>query len=219
MDRAVCLAVWGVPVLLICVGSWYFWTLRWSQRRAREILGWIRLAFHQHDGRVEWKGLFRFQTRIEPTSGVFQNGLLVVQLLPSYMTVSWLWSPVRRREETLTFQADLDVPPSFELEVHNHRWCGNVRRRFAREARHWTAVKTGPVVMTTRLDWQPEIASMWNALLACRECNCSRVAFRRFPPHFSVTAPLETIAPYSKTHAEVFAVFRELAGSSWTMHF
>ena len=217
---AVWLIVGGLGAVLF-VTAWYIWSVCRNRRRATEVLQWIRLAFQGHGetGSVEWMSSSCFQVHMVLFPGVFHNGLLVVQLLPRQTPVSWLLNRARHRAETLTFQADLDVAPGFNLEVHNHRWYGRTRRRFPGKSSNWTLEQAGPFVMTTRNDWQREVTTMMNALVASRECDCSSVSFRRSSPHFAVTTPLETISPDSETQAEVFNVFRELAGGASTTRF
>jgi hypothetical protein len=79
--------------------------------------------------------------------------------------------------------------------------------------------QSGPFVLTTRNEWQREITTMMNALVASRECDCSSVSFRRSSPHFSVTVPLNTIAPESQAQCEIFDVLRELAAGASTARF
>jgi hypothetical protein len=126
----------------------------------------------------------------------------------------------RKRPETLTFEADLDYAPSFSLEVHNHRWFGRTRRRLPSNKQNWMTESIGPVVLTTRNDWQREITTMMNTLVASHDCDCLTVSIRRSSPHFSATVPLEAIQPGSQAQGELFDIFRELAqGASSTPRF
>jgi hypothetical protein len=143
---------------------------------------------------------------------------LTVQLFPRQWPLSWLLRRARREKETITFQADLDSAPCFDLEVHNHRWYGPKRPRSGK-LRLWKMQPAKPFVLTTRNEWQREVTTMMNALVASRECDCSSVCIRRSSPHFSVTVPLETLAPEARSQAAIFDVLRELAIGASTARF
>jgi hypothetical protein len=218
MLRAVTLDVIAGVVLVV---AWYFGFRRCNRRKATDILSWVELAFHGH-GRVasvHWLTASSFCVRLRLSPAIFRRASLVIRLLPREMPLRWLLGRVRGQQETLTFQADLDSPPSFDLEVHNHRWYGRTRRKSPQKSQDWTLQPVGPFVLTTRNDWQREITTMMGALVASRECDCSLVSFRRCSPHFSVTVPLATIAPNSQTQIEIFDVLRELAAGASTARF
>lgn len=203
------------------VACWYFWFVRFNRQKGAQIIGWIERAFdgHGHNAGVRWITASRFQVRLRLSTSSFRQPSVTVQLFPREMPLNWLIARVRRRQETLTFEADLDGPPSFNLEVHNHRWCGRTRRKFPRSSERWMLERTGPFVITTRTDWQREITNMLNALVASRECDCATVSFRRTSPHFSATVPLETISPDSPSEMNIFDVMRELAAGASASRF
>jgi hypothetical protein len=193
---------------------WYFWFLRYNRRKSVQVLRWIDGAFAAHGQvvGVNWlAAASRFQVQMRLAPNLFRHPSLVVQLLPREMPLNWLLSVVRKQQETLTFEADLDCAPCFNLEVHNHRWCGRTRRKFPSNPQEWTLEHSGPFVLTTRNEWQREITNMMNALVASRECDCLTVCFRRTSPHFSVTVPLQSISPQSRAESDIFDVLRELA--------
>ncbi len=203
------------------VVAWYFWFLRYNRRKAVEVLQWVERAFrgHGHVASVHWAAASRFHVQMRLSGNLFRHVSLVVQLFPREVPFAWVLSRIRRQQETLTFQADLDCGPSFNLEVHNHRWYGRTRRRFPNKNQNWVLEQAGPFVLTTRNDWQREITTMMGALVASRECDCLTVSFRRTSPHFSVTVPLESIAPESQTQSEIFDVLRELAAGASAARF
>jgi hypothetical protein len=108
---------------VVLVLAWYFGFLRYNRRKALQILNWIERAFHGHGqvAGVRWESTCRFRVQLRLSSSIFRQASLAIQLLPRELPFSWLSSRLRRQHETLTFQADLDCPPSFNLEVHNHR--------------------------------------------------------------------------------------------------
>jgi hypothetical protein len=207
----------GALIVLI----WYLCFARYNRRKAIRVLGWIERAF-DGNGQVaglEWRSASSFQLRVRLWPNLFRHTSVNVQLHPREFPLSWLIARLRGRQETLTFEADLDFAPSFNLEVHNHRWCGRTRRRFPGNSENWTKERPGPFVITTRNDWQREITNMMNALVASRECDCLTVSFSRTSPHFSATVPLESIAPEAQSETNIFNVMRELAAGASASRF
>lgn len=197
----------------VLVFLWYYGFLRYNRRKSVQVLRWIEGAFAAHGQvvGVNWLAPSRFRVQMRLAPNLFRQPALVVQLYPREMPFNWLLSRMRKQQETLTFEADLDGAPAFNLEVHNHRWCGRTRRKFPSNPQHWKLEHSGPFVLTTRNDWQREITTMMGALVASRECDCLTVCFRRASPHFSVTVPLESISPQAQTDSDIFDVLRELA--------
>ena len=200
---------------------WYLWFLHWNRSKGKEILGWIDRAFAKHGqvAAVRWEKPARFRVQLRMASAMFQNASLTIRLFPRQTLFGWLLSRTRHERETLTFQADLDSAPCFNLEVHNHRWSENKFRWTSAKVRAWSLQQAGPFVLTTRNDWQREVTAMMSALVASRECDCLSVSIRRTPPHFSATVPLATLAPNSPTHTAIFDVLRELASGASTARF
>ena len=194
------------------VGLWYLWFARANRRRAVQVIQWVRGAFRGHAQilAVHWLGPSRFQIRLRLASQLFQRSAIMVQLRPREFPLAWMASRLRRRPETLTFEADLDCAPGFNLEVHNQRWCGQTRRK-AQQGKQFALEQCGPFVLTTRNDWQREIMNMMTALVASRECDFLSVYFRRSSPHFSATVPLSALSPQAAADNEIFEVLRELA--------
>jgi hypothetical protein len=201
--------------------AWYCYFARSNRRRATEVMRWVERVFGSHGRAAEmaWESASQFRVRMELVTSMFHQASLVVQLFPRQHPLSWLVKRIRHQAETLTFQADLDSAPSFNLEVHNYRWYGRSRRRLSSEPHSWDLHQTSPFVFTTRNDWQREITSMMNALVASRECDCSCVSIRRSSPHFSATVPLEIMAPGAQSQPEIFDVLRELATGASTARF
>lgn len=205
----------------VFITCWYLWFVRYNRRKAAQIVTWIERAFEGHGNvaGVQWLAASRFQVRLRLFTNLFRQSCITVRLYPREMPISWLIALLRRRKQTLTFEAELDCPPSFNLEVNNHRWCGRTRRSLPRSAENWFLERTGPFVITTRTDWQREITNMMNALVASRECDCFTVSFRRSSPHFSATVPLNTISPEAHSETNIFDVMRELAAGASASRF
>lgn len=156
----------------------------------------------------------RFKVPLRLTSGVFRRAWIMVEFCPVEMPVHWLFSKLSHQQELITFQADLDLPPSFSLEVHNFRWFARSSRKVSPGSGQWTLEQSGPFIISTRMDWQKEITHAMTSLTE----NCNReflsIRFQRRSPHFSATMPLEAISPNSPTHSYLFDNVRELAASS-----
>lgn len=203
----------AILAALVLVTGWYVGFVRYNRRRAAEILLWIRAAFSGHAQvlGVHWASASRFHVRLRLAPGVFQHSYIVVQLIPREFVINWIASKFRQQQELATFEADLDAAPSFNLEVHNQRWCGRSRRGSRLDPNRGVIENFGPFVLTTRQDWQREITSMIDALVASRDSDFLSVSFRRKSPHLSATVALDTLSPQNTSGNNVFHVLRELA--------
>jgi hypothetical protein len=206
----------------VAVGLWYLWFRRSNHRRGLRIQRWIEAAFtgHGHIVSAQWTAASRFHLRLRLSSNLFQRACVMVQLLPRELPLHWLCARLRKKQETVTFEADLDCAPAFNLEVNNHRWCGRTHKKVAVNPGGAMMIDhCGPFVLTTRNDWQREITTMMTALVASRDCDFLAVSFRRTTPHFSATVPLESLSPEAQTEADLFDVLRELAAGASTSRF
>lgn len=203
-------------IAAVLFAVWYFSWRVWLRRRSRLILSWVQMAFRRH-GRVsdiQWLSASRFQVDLRLRTTAFRQAYLTVQLAPRELPISWLWYRLRKHQETATFAANLDVPPAFNLDVRNHRWCATEPSTVPDLTRNWQAEKLGPMVITTRKDWQHEIINMMDALAASRSYDFLKIAFRKEAPHFSATVALNAMEPDALSEINLFDVIRELATSS-----
>lgn len=209
-----------IAVAAMLVVAWYLWFRRRNRRKSIQVLERIKTAFAGHAQilGIRRTGASRFSVRLRVLSTLFQHASVLVELHPRELPLLWIWSRLRKRQETLTFEADLECPPAFNLEVHNHRWCGRTRS-FPRHQHRVALEHCGPFVLTTRNDWQREITTMMTALVASRDCDFLTVSFRRTSPHFSATVPLNSLSPESQCEAEIFDVLRELAACASASRF
>jgi hypothetical protein len=197
-------------------GVWYWLAFRHNRRKAVLALRWIEAAVagRGHVTGVRWIAGSQFKVALRLTSGVFQRAWMIVQFSPCEMPLRWLLAKMQKRQDLVTFNADLDLVPTFSLDVHNFRWFARSSRKAAPADRHWTFEQTGPFVISTRLDWQKEITSTMSSLA----CNSNReflsICFRQRSPHFSVTLPLEALSPSSPIRNYMFDSMREMASSS-----
>lgn len=205
--------VWAVAadvlIALVLVTVWYIGFLRYNRKKAQQLLRWMCAASGREGmvAYVRWASASRFHVKLQFPAEDFREAHIKVQLLPREMPLRWLLSRLRNRQEALTFEADLNCAPVFNLEVRNYRWkkrCGGIRQVDV-------VARTGPVVLTTRGDWQQDLSTMMNGLLASRDCNFERVEFRRRSPHFSATLPLNSLDLNCDGAGQLFEALRELA--------
>lgn len=214
----------AVVYLLMGVGlvlAWYSWFLHVNRKKSLEVLRWLEMALagKGHVVGIRWLAPSRFHVPLRLGGHQFQHASVVVELMPREMPMAWVVRRFRKQPETVTFQADLDVPPASSLEVHTHRWCGRTRKNFSPDPRHWTFDQSAPFVLTTRGDWQREVTAMMNSFIGTRERELLAVSFQRSSPHFSATVPLECLSPEKEEPVRVFEVLHEIAAGISPSHF
>jgi hypothetical protein len=202
-------------VAAVLVAGWYFWFRCANRRRAVQILRWIDCAFSGHAdiSRLHWRSASRFDVELRLCPSVFRRVSLGIELTPREMPLYWLLSRLKRQKETVTFEAELDHRPAVNLHVQNHRWCGRTRRIRPASWRGWQFESLGPMLISTRDDWDKDLGHMLEALLATRSCDFLHVSFRKKAPHFVAAAPLQALSPAAKNSA-MFEVLEELASSA-----
>lgn len=201
----------------ICA-AWYRMALRHNRRRALQVLHWIEaaLAGQGQASGIRWMARSRFKVPLRLHCGVFHRAWLLVDLTPCDIPLQWLLNKVRGRREVLTFQADLDLPPSFSMEVHNLHWFARSSRRAPGRRPSWSFERTGPFVISTRRAWPKEISSAMTSVAKDENREFLKVNFQPRSPHFSVTLSLESIAPGSPNRGCMFETMRDLAARSST---
>ena len=195
--------------------AWYCWFSRRNRRRGMQVLEWLERALsgQGHVIGIRWLTASRFVVPLRLAPNLFRHVSVLVRLTPREMPLQWLLSRYRKEQDTLTFHADFDPAPLFDLDVRQHRWCGRTARHFSANPERWEFEQPGPVVLTSRSRWQREVTATMNALLCCRDKDFLQLRFSRRSPHLSAIIPLENIAPGSDS-ANVFDVLRELAADS-----
>lgn len=203
-----------IALLILLWMAWTGWLRRLNHRRSQRALRWIEAAFQGHGqvAGVRWSGPSCFQVQLRLGQHLFQHASVAVHLLPRESPLAWLRAAWSKQQEVLTFTSDLELPPDFDLQVENHRWCGRTRRSMpSPTALHTT--RTTPFMITTRSEWQHQNA-MLEALVASRERDFLSVNYRRQSPHFAATLPLNCLDPEAAGVSEFFDVLRELAGGA-----
>ncbi|HYX69433.1 MAG TPA: hypothetical protein VE825_09895 [Terriglobales bacterium] len=197
--------------------AWYFFFVRYNRARAIEVLRWIEtsLAGHGHVTGIRWVAPSRFQVPIRLNTSVFRRPTMLVEITPREIPFRWLLDWLRKRPETVTFEADLDSVPGFNLMVRNHRWWGRTSRKLSPDPKSWVFDQTTPLLLTTRYGKRGHTTAMLNALFRCREKEFLKLFFRRQSPHFSATLPLEAVASANEGE-NLFAVLLEVASGAST---
>jgi hypothetical protein len=207
--------IWAFITLYLVVGIgtasiWYFWSVRSNRLRAVQILYWIEnsLSGQGHVTGIKWTSLSEFEVPVKMASKLFRRASILVKISSYKVPINWILARFQEPElETLTFQADFDLHPTFNLQLQNRRWFARSQKNLDVEAPGWHFENCVPVVLTTRLDWEKELTSAIQSVLAVDERENMQVEFRKSSPHFSATVPLEAITPESQ-----MAVF-ELLGA------
>ncbi len=202
------------------VAAWYLIFLRLNRRRGLRILRWIEQAL---DGKgliagAKWLSASRMRVQLRLFDPGFSRPSMLVQLLPRETPWQWIVSRLRRRRETLTFESDLPCAPNFDLQIQNQRWCGRSHRKL-KPKMNLSLYRVGPLVITSRPDWQRDIKTLMESTVASRDCNIMQVKFGRRTPHFSATIPLTTLEPDCNLETGVFDALKDLAAGASTSRF
>jgi hypothetical protein len=196
--------------------TWYSLSLRHKRKKAKEILRWIQssLAGRGHVVGISWTSPSRFRVPLRLTCGVFQRAWVVVELHAQQTPVQWLFNKIKGGREVLRFQADLDCPPTFSLQMQNFRWFARSSKKSSTERPGWQFERLQTVMISTKPELQREIACTMTQLSKGNGGDFLEVNFQRRSPHFSATLPLESLAPGSPARSYVLDAMRELAGTA-----
>lgn len=210
--------VFGICLVVFSIGCG---VLRWLSRRhhrrkALKVLRWIEAAMAGHGdvAGIRWLTPSHFKVPLRLTSRLFRRAWIMVEFSPCELPIHWLLRKLKNRQDLLTFHADLDLPPSFSLEVHNFHWFARSSKKVAPGSGHWTLEQSGPLIISTRMNWQKEITHAMTSLTDCCNREFTSIRFQRRSPHFSATMPLAAISPRSPTRTCIFDSVREVAANS-----
>jgi len=203
----------SVSIGALACSAWYFICVRANRRKALRVLRWmeVALAGRGHVTGIRWLSSCRFQIDVRLSRSNFRRASFLAQLTPRELPLEWLLHRRAGRRETLTFSADLDYAPAFNLEVLNQRWEGCTAKPAKMRGTGWRFHPNGPFVMTTSQDWKRELSSMMTSLLATREQDVLSVRFQRRSPHFSATLPLSALPASAASNSSLMDSLRELA--------
>ena len=209
------LFVIAVALIALCI-TWYAVSLRRKRAKAREILRWIQasLAGRGHVVGISWTAASRFRVPLRLTCGVFRRAWVLVDMRTQETPVHWLVHKINSRQEVITFQADLDAPPMFSLQMQNFRWFARSSPKTSIENAGWQFERLPSVMITTKPESQKEIAGTMTSLSRGDNGEFLEVSFQRRSPHFSATLPLESLAPGAPARTYLLDVMREMACSA-----
>ncbi len=134
------------------IGGWYLLCVRANRNRAVRILHWIESALggQGHVTGMTWITASEFEVPVRLSASVFRKSKLLVCMTPRELPLNWLIGRLSNRHpETLTFTADLDLKPSFVLQVQSMRWFARSRKDADPADGNWTFENNAPVVLTT----------------------------------------------------------------------
>ena len=213
--------MWGRAAIYVVSGAilvvvWYIFLLRSNRRQGRQVLEWIQAAIAGKGQAfaLRWLGASVFHVALRLDTSFFQHPALIVRLVPREMPLHWLKHWWRREFATITFEADLEISPRFDLQVQQHRWSGRSSKNVSPDPDSWYFEQLTPLIMTSRPCWQPDVATMMNALLSCRHREVVDLSFRRKSPHFSATIALDCISPEGRGGSNLLDTLRELAAGA-----
>jgi hypothetical protein len=194
---------------------WFLIFARYNRRKGALVLKWVEAACSTRGRVVDscWLSRSCFQAHLNFASHWFENAIVTVKLIPRPLLAQWLICLWRRQRETMTFEADLDGSPVFDLEISRHRWLTQKPKEISNPARNWTLSRPGPVVLTTRTEWAEELTPLVNTLMTSRGHNLLTVRFRPDSPNLSATIPLDALSG-EETTASFLSVLRDLAAGS-----
>jgi hypothetical protein len=203
------------------IGIWYLCLSQYNRKKGAMALSWMEAACSGKGEILEAKWLtnYTLQARLRFAGHWFENARVTLKLLPRPLPVQWILSLWRKEEETLTFEADLDCTPGFQLEVYRHRWLTQKPRQSVLPTKHrnWTVSRPGPVVLTTRTEWDNELTPVVNTLMTSRGHGLISVRFRTKSPHLAATVPLQALSD-KQTASSFLNVLRDLAAGASTSH-
>jgi hypothetical protein len=191
-------------------------SLRRKREKAREILRWIQasLAGRGHVVGISWTAASRFRVPLRLTCGVFRRAWVLVEMRTQETPAHWLIQKISNPQEVITFQADLDAPPMFSLQMQNFRWFARSSPKTAIENAGWQFERLPSVMITTTPESQKEIAGTMTSISRGDNGEFLEVSFQRSSPHFSATLPLESLAPGAPARTYLLDTMREMAGSA-----
>lgn len=207
----------SVSLGILIVAAWYWGFLRFNRRRALRVLRWLEKAVVEHGqiSAVEWISPSHFRARLRLPGCGFRQPSLDARLAPREMPIKWAVWRWRRRQETLTFEANLNGAPRQNMEIGRTRWTG-LTRRWTRNTGDWPTLSVASLLISTQPEWEPEISSRMTTVVSNREFEFLSVSFRPRAPHFSVTFSLQETLEHPSSELAIFDSLRELAEGSPT---
>jgi len=187
-----------IDAAIVTTGSclWYACFAYYNRKKAVQAMHWFETAC-SHRGRItelRWRGSSSLHARLAFAAHWFENARVTVSLKPRPLPLRWLYSLWKRERETLTFEADLDCAPGFQLQIFRHRWLTHNQTRGNVQHRGWELHHSSPVLLTTRSEWTQELTPVVNTLMTAKGHHLLSVRFREESPHLAATLPLAALS-------------------------
>ena len=108
----------------VLLGVWFFYFARYNRRKGATALHWVEAACSSKGQMLDsrWLSETLLQARFGFAAHWFDNARVTIRLRPRPIPFKWFVSIWHKQKETLTFEADLDCAPGFQLDVFRHRW-------------------------------------------------------------------------------------------------
>jgi hypothetical protein len=215
----------GRIVLIDALGAagllaiWYYCLVRYNRRKGAAALHAVEAACHGKARVTEarWLDVCQLQARLSFATHLLDNSKVTIRLFHRPMPIQWLISLWRKQRETVTFEADLDYVPGFQLEVFRHRWVTHKNAASGRNSKDWTITRPGPIVLTTKTQWTQELTPVVNTLITSRGQDLLVVRFRTESPHLVAVVGLDALSD-EQGAATFLGVMRDLAAGASTSH-
>jgi hypothetical protein len=180
-------------VLIATVAALVMYERHLLRQRIFLLLRWIdaSLLGNGHITGLNWLSACEVDVPIRLRSTLFRNARFHLRS-EQHPFFGRILRPFRKhRETTIDFLADLDAMPSFAVEMQTMRWFARSRPGLNATSAGWAFTTSPPIVLTTKLEWQREIACALQALLASDHREGVRLAFQPHSPHFRAGFDIE----------------------------
>jgi hypothetical protein len=200
----------GLAMALLAI--WYFCWARYNRYRAGKALRFMEAACAGKGRLVEshWSSFSRMHARLRFAPHWFENARITIRLLPRPVPLQWLYQVLTKQRETLTFEADLDAAPGFQLDLLRQRWVTHKQIRTSASTQNWSINRPGPVILTTRSEWVHDLTPVVNTVMTSKGHSLLTVRFSRESPHISAAVDLEKVSD-EQAASEFLSTMRELA--------
>jgi len=210
-------ALMSVSLAIVVVAAWYWGFVHFNRICSLHILHWLEGAIAA-DGQissVEWINPSRFRVKLLLPGSVFHQPLLDARLAPRQLPLKWALWQWERRQETLTFEANLGCPPGLSVDIERARFAGSTRR-WVRGTGNWPTQTVASVFISTAPDWAPEMFGCMSAVVSLHALELMAVSFRSREPHFAVTFSVKELLKLPSGEHTIFDGLRKLAEGSPT---
>jgi hypothetical protein len=180
------------------------------------LLRWIDASMlgNGHITGLNWFSSCEVDVPIRVRSALFRNARFHLRS-EQHPFFGRLLRPFRKHQKTtIEFLADLDAMPNFAMEMQTMRWFARSRPGLSATHPGWTFTTSPPLVLTTKLEWQREIACALQALLASDHREGVRLVFQPHSPHFRAGFDIEETDLETPHHGVLQSLISVAEGAS-----